>query len=138
MARDWHDVFIVDGAAPAPVAAEPDDEERRGFFRRLRRNLSKTREALAGEVQATLAAGPVGAEGWERLEEALIYADVGARTTADVVGRLEQEAETDGLEGEALSGRLVDLLADEARPREGDESRIDLRPAPTVILAVGV
>jgi fused signal recognition particle receptor len=136
---DWHDVFIVDGDRPAPEPA-PDEtaEERRGFFSRLRDNLSKTRQALASEVQATMLAGPVDAAGWERLEEALIYADVGARTTAEVVERLEREAEENGLEGEALSARLVELLADAARPREGDEARIDLRHTPTVILAVGV
>ncbi|MDX6648686.1 MAG: fused signal recognition particle receptor [Solirubrobacteraceae bacterium] len=140
MARDWHDVFILDGDAPAAPEAEPAEqgEERQGFFRRLRENLSKTREALATEVQATLTAGPMDTEGWERLEEALIYADVGARSTADIVERLEREAEQDGLEGEALTGRLVELLAQEARPQEDDELRIDLRHRPTVILVVGV
>jgi fused signal recognition particle receptor len=140
MAHDWHDVFITDGddAAPPPADAEPEEEERRGFFRRLRENLGKTRAALAEEVQATLLAGPVDAEGWERLEEALIYADVGARTTADVVGRLERDAESDGLEGDQLIQRLTELLAQEARPRTGDDARIDLRHTPTVILTVGV
>src|SRR5687768_10229858 len=140
MARDWQDVFIVDGDVPAQSAGTPapGDDERRGFFRRLRENLGKTREALASEVQATLLAGPVDAEGWERLEEALIYADVGARTTADVVERLERDAEAEGLQGDALTGRLVELLAAEARPREGDETRIDLRHRPTVVLTVGV
>jgi fused signal recognition particle receptor len=136
---DWHDVFIVDGERPAPESpAEESAEERRGFFRRLRESMTKTRQALASEVQATMLAGPLDAESWERLEEALIYADVGARTTAEVVERLEREAEEDGLEGEALSARLVELLAEAARPREGDEARIDLRHTPTVILAVGV
>jgi fused signal recognition particle receptor len=140
MARDWHDVFIVDGDAPATLAApEPEPaEERRGFLRRLRENLSKTREALSSEVQATLLAGPVDAEGWERLEEALIYADVGARTTAEVIERLERDAEQEGLEGDALAARLVELLAAQARPAEGDDARIDLRHGPAVILAVGV
>jgi fused signal recognition particle receptor len=134
MARDWRDLFILaDGAVPAaPSAQEP---ERRGFFRRLRENLGKTRQALAAEVQATLF-DTLDDETWERLEEALIMADVGARTTADVVGRLEQEADSGSLEGgEALSARLTELLADIAR---SDRDRIDLRHEPTVILAVGV
>ena len=46
-------------------------------------------------------------------------ADVGARTTAEVVAQLEQEAEAGELEGgEALSARLVELLADIARAGE--------------------
>jgi fused signal recognition particle receptor len=139
VARDWQDLFILDGAAPAAPEPEPVAEERRGgLFSRLRENMSKTRRALSAEVQATLLEGELDAEAWERLEEALIAADVGARTTAEVVERLEREAEERDLEGEALTARLVELLAEEARPREGDEARIDLRPDPTVILTIGV
>jgi fused signal recognition particle receptor len=138
MARDWRDLFITDDdgaerAASAPAAEEA--EARGGFFRRLRENLSKTRQALGAEIQATLLQGDVDEATWERLEEALIMADVGATTTARVVGQLEQEAEADGLDGEALTRRLTELLADIART--GDD-RIDLRHEPTVILMVGV
>ena len=48
--------------------------------------MSKTRQALGSEIQATLF-GTLDAETWERLEEALIMADVGASTTASVVRR---------------------------------------------------
>jgi len=140
MPRDWSDLFITD--VPLPAASDTDAGEaetgkpkRRGVFRRLRENLAKTREALGAEIQSTLFE-TVDEETWERLEEALIMADVGARTTADVVSKLESEATAGDLEGgEALTGRLVELLADIARPAEG---RIDLRPEPTVIMAVGV
>ena len=138
MARDWRDLFITgdDDAAGAAADAPDEPERRRGFFRRLRENLSKTRQALGAEIQATLFEGDLDAETWERLEEALIMADVGATTTAKVVGQLEQEAESGGLEGgEALTGRLTELLADIART--GDD-KIDLRHDPTVILMVGV
>ena len=137
MARDWYDLFLLDGARPAPAPAEAErGEERKGFFRRLRANMRKTREALQAEVQATLFQGDLDEETWERLEEALIYADVGAKTTAQVVAQLEQEAESGALVGgEALSGRLAELLAELART--GDD-HIDLRPEPTVILVVGV
>ena len=63
-------------------------------------------------------------------------ADVGATATAAVVQRLEGEALEGELSGgEALSERLIGLLADIARVGEG---RIDIRAHPTVILAVGV
>jgi fused signal recognition particle receptor len=63
-------------------------------------------------------------------------ADVGARTTAGVVGQLEQEATAGQVEGgPALQERLVELLADIART--GTDT-IDLRHSPTVIMAVGV
>jgi fused signal recognition particle receptor len=136
VARDWYDLFITDdGKAPALEPEGEREEKRRGFFRRLRENMRKTREALTAEVQATLFEGPSD-ETWERLEEALIYADVGARTTAEVVERLEREAESGEIQGgEALTARLSELLAQLART--GDD-HIDIRPAPTVVLVVGV
>ncbi|MEP6953873.1 MAG: signal recognition particle-docking protein FtsY [Solirubrobacteraceae bacterium] len=138
MPRDWSDVFITAGAA-APTAAREEPEQRRGFFRRLRQNLSKTREALGAELQATLFSGDLDEETWERLEEALIMADVGASTTAKVVARLEQEADAGGLEGgEALSERLVELLAGIARTEDEAAARIDLTREPTVIMVAGV
>jgi fused signal recognition particle receptor len=136
MARDWYDLFLVDGETPDAPAESERAEERTGFFRRLRTNMKKTREALQAEVQATLFQGDLDEETWERLEEALIFADVGAKTTAQVVSQLEQEAADGALVGgEALSDRLAELLA--AMARTGDD-HIDLRPAPTVILVVGV
>jgi fused signal recognition particle receptor len=137
MARDWYDLFLTGNGAPSASVADAEaEEERQGFFRRLRTNMRKTREALQAEVQATLFQGDLDEETWERLEEALIFADVGARTTAQVVAQLEQEAEDGSLVGgEALSARLAELLAGIART--GDD-HIDLRPAPTVILVVGV
>jgi fused signal recognition particle receptor len=140
MARDWQDLFITRNGAVRAVADAGDDDGpgRRGFFRRLRDNLGKTRQALAAEVQATLFEGDLDDETWERLEEALIMADVGAQTTARVVAELEQEATSGGIEGgEALTHRLQELLAGIARPKDS-EDRVDLRPHPTVIMAVGV
>jgi fused signal recognition particle receptor len=137
MARDWNDLFITDGARPQAAVAEAEEpERRRGFFRKLRKNLSKTREALGAEIQATLLEGDVDEATWERLEEALIMADVGAATTARVVGELEaQAAGGEIVGGEALSRRLAEMLADIART---GSDRIDVRPSPTVIMAVGV
>jgi fused signal recognition particle receptor len=137
MSRDWAELFITD--TPLDGAGDPESgagkERRRGLFSRLRENLSKTRQALGSEIQATLFA-QLDEHTWERLEEALIMADVGASTTASVVETLEREATEEGLtSGPELSERLVELLADTARSENG---RIDLRAKPTVILAVGV
>src|ERR1700754_5063627 len=135
MARDWRELFIIDGADAAPAAAAEEPERRVGRFRRLRENLRKTRQALSSEIQATLFED-LSDETWERLEEALIYADVGATTTAKVVGQLEREAtEGDITGGEALTGRLTELLAGIART---GEDRSDRPPEPTVIRVAGV
>jgi fused signal recognition particle receptor len=131
VASDWSELFITAGP-PASAGAEggegsgeggEEPRRRRGLLRRLRESMAKTREALGSEIQATLF-GVLDEHTWERLEEALIMADVGAATTASVVQTLEQEADA-GLEGgEALSERLIGLLAQTASVGEG---RIDLR-----------
>jgi len=133
MARDWTDfVTLPEGAAvPAPAP------ERRGrFFKRLREGLGRTREALGAEVRATLL-DTLDAESWERLEEALIMADVGAPATARIVARLEEVAGT-GAQGEQLTSELEKLLARAATVDKPGADSLDLRATPTVILIVGV
>ncbi len=141
MGRDWSELFITGDAGAGEahdgaVGGDPDAAPRRGgLFRRLRESMTKTRQALGGEIQATLF-GVLDEQTWERLEEALIMADVGAPTTAAVVQKLEDEAAAGALEGgEALSERLIELLAETATTGTG---RIDVRSKPTVIMAVGV
>jgi fused signal recognition particle receptor len=135
VARTWQELFVTGDDAPASPPESEEAPQRRGFFRRLRDNMAKTRQALGAELQATVFQS-LDDEAFERLEETLIYADVGAPTTAKIVERLENEAETGDLQGgEDLSRRLRELLADTARVN-GDT--ISLIESPTVILVVGV
>ena len=108
--------------------AEP--AERGGVFRRLRENLARSREALTAEVSSSFF-DRLDAEAFERLEEALILADVGAPVTAQVVGKLEAEVSSGAVgQGEAARARLVELLAEVAAPDGG--ARIDLSAKPSV------
>ena len=139
MARDWSELFITaaaqDAAGAVAEGAERTGRGRGGLLRRLRESMAKTRQALGSEIHSTLF-GVLDAETWERLEEALIMADVGASTTAAVVQKLEDEAHSGAVQGgEALSERLIELLAETATAGDG---RIDVRAQPTVIMAVGV
>ncbi|MBX5469848.1 MAG: signal recognition particle-docking protein FtsY [Thermoleophilaceae bacterium] len=135
MPRTWQELFVTGEAAAATAPQEEPQERRRGFFRRLRENLSKTRQALGAELQASVFQR-LDDETFERLEEMLIYADVGAPATARIVERLETEAAGGTLaSGEDLTRRLTELLAEAART---GEATIDLRHDPTVILMVGV
>jgi fused signal recognition particle receptor len=133
--QEWNDLFILGAAVSGERDTDAPPAGRAGLFRRLRESMAKTRQALGSEIHATLFA-ELDEHTWERLEEALIMADVGASTTAAVVGELEAEASAGKLAGgEALSERLIELLADAA---EVGDPHIDIRPSPTVIMAVGV
>ena len=122
VSRTWAELL---GEPEAPAAAE---EERRGFLSRLRDSLGKSRKALIGQLAAA-AFDPGDEEAWERLEEALIAGDVGARATAELVRRLEERVEVIDL-GRALAEEIA-LLMD--RP-----GGFDLSGRPSVILVVGV
>src|SRR4051812_50192615 len=103
MARTWQEV-VDRGDGPVPPATEAEEPQPGGLFRRLRESLGKSRQALQAELSSSLF-DQLDDETWERLEEALILADVGAKTTADVVQRLEHEGEGGaGSGGGALRG----------------------------------
>jgi fused signal recognition particle receptor len=122
MARSWSQL-LGDGDAPGET-----DEERRGLFGRLRESLGKSRRALTEQLQVA-AFDPADDASWERLEEALIYADVGVRATAELIRRLEARHD------------LADLstaLAEEIAALFGEPPTLAVEERPSVILVVGV
>jgi fused signal recognition particle receptor len=132
MATTWQEAFDL---GDREIRAEGPREERAGVFRRLREGLSRSRQALTAELSASFT-GRIDEQTWERLEEALLLADVGAKTTAAVVRRLEDEAEAGELSGgDSLRERLVQVLAETLSPGDG---RIRLPDRPSVLMIVGV
>src|SRR4051812_50125602 len=89
MPKNWQEAFDLGDRS---VAAQEPQEERAGVFRRLRKGLSRSRQALSAELSSSFTER-IDEQTWEHLEEALILADVGAPTTAAVVRRLEDEVE---------------------------------------------
>jgi fused signal recognition particle receptor len=106
-----------------------DEQERTGFFSRLRDSLSKSRRALTAEL-GVAAFDPADEEAWERLEIALLQADVGVPATAELVRRLEARGDVVTLD-EALAAEIEELF--------GEPPVLDLRHGPpAVVLVVGV
>src|SRR5918995_249457 len=122
MARSWSELL---GDAEGP---DDTEEERAGFFGRLRDSLGKSRRALTGELAAATF-DPGNEEDWERLEEALIRGDVGVRATAELMRRLEARGEISD-RGAALAEEIADLL--------GEPGTLDVSQKPSVVLVVGV
>jgi fused signal recognition particle receptor len=120
--RSWSQLLGEENAQPEPEA------ERGGLFSRLRESLSKSRTALTAEL-ASAAFDPGDDAAWERLEEALIRADVGVRATAELVQRLEARQD------------LTDLntaLAEEIAALFGDPGTLNVQADPSIFLVVGV
>ena len=89
--------------------------------------LSRSRKALGAELSASLT-DRVDEQTWERLEEALILADVGAPTTAKVVRRLEDEVEGGDDHRRRGDARAADRAAGRDRRLRGPPDRPQ-RPA---------
>jgi fused signal recognition particle receptor len=135
MAPSWQEAVDLGDEPVAPGGGGQPAPERRGALTRLRESLSRSRQALQAELSASLGE-KVDAEAFERIEEALILADVGAPTTAEVVGRLEAEVEAGELTGgEDVRARLTASLAELA---SSDAARIDLSARPAIVMVVGV
>jgi fused signal recognition particle receptor len=134
----WNDILDLGDRAPRDVAVgEPEEApKRKGAFSRLRESLSKSRRALSEEISSSLF-DKIDDETWERLEEALIYADAGATTTAEVVEKLEHEVDAGEVpaDGEAIKARLVEILAEIAST---NRAPINLSAEPAVLLMTGV
>jgi fused signal recognition particle receptor len=121
MTRTWGELL-------GEEAASETEEESAGFFGRLRDSLSKSRRALTQQL-AIAAFDPADEASWERLEEALIGADVGVPATAELVRRLETRGGLTSLE-EPLAEELAALL--------GEPGTLNLSARPAVVLVVGV
>jgi fused signal recognition particle receptor len=124
LTRSWAE-FLGDEAEPT----QDDEEGRTGWLGRLRESLAGSRRALTQD----LFFDPADESSWERVEEALIQADVGVPATVEVVRRLEQREPAS--EAELLAG-LEDVIADLVAA-EGD-GRLGLGADPSVLLVVGV
>jgi fused signal recognition particle receptor len=131
---EWEQLIGADWA-PEPSPEKEAEPERRGPLARLRESLRKSRQALTAELSASVF-DHIDEGTWERLEEALIFADVGPTATADVVERLEHEVDAGQVSGgDAIRERLIELLAELAA---AEPPRLELRAKPAVIMVVGV
>ena len=122
MPRSWGQLLGEENAQPEPEA------ESSGLFSRLRDSLSKSRRALTAELAAA-AFDPGDDAAWERLEEALIRADVGVPATAELVQRLETRQDLTDLNA-ALAEEIAALL--------GDPGTLNVKGRPSLLLVVGV
>src|SRR6476620_3226946 len=100
----------------------------RSWSELLGETLGKSRRALTEQI-VVAAFDPEDDASWERLEEALIYAYVGVRATAELIRRLEARQDLTELSA---------ALAEEIAALFGEPPTLDVEHAPAVILVVGV
>ncbi len=99
-----------------------DENTERGFFRRLRGGLAKTRTALASGIgNLLLGKKAIDDDVLEELETSLLRADVGVDATQRIMDALAQRVKRKQLNDtvalfEALRAELIELLRPIAKP----------------------
>lgn len=118
-------------------APENPENEKKGFFARLRDGLGKTRSSISDKVTDVFKTfKKIDEEFYEGLEEALIMADIGAATSMEIVDRLRDRVREKKLsDEEEVKRELRDIVA-EILSSEDSGLKLDTKPA--VILVIGV
>jgi len=105
-----------------------------GLFSFIKQGLTKTREAILGEIKGILGNGKVTDEMLEQLEEHLIQADVGVEAAFALTDALREHAL-----GKSLShSEIMEILRQEAARLLADPPPMVFDSKPHVILVIGV
>ena len=72
---------------------EEDEDSSKGLFGRLKEGLSKTRDSFVSKISSIFSRTNIDDELYEELEETLIQADVGVRTTMELIDKMKDEVE---------------------------------------------
>jgi fused signal recognition particle receptor len=109
-ARPWWNPFAAPTEGQAGGVAE--EQAKPNFFERLKVSLSKTHESIVGRVDTLLLGKKqIDSDTLEELEEILITADLGVKTTVDLIRTLEQRLKRNELQdGDALKKALKEEI----------------------------
>ena len=107
-----------------------------GFLDKLKSGLSKTKNAIFGQIDNVLKAFvKVDEELLEELEELLITSDVGVNATEEIIDRLREQIKDGRLkEKDQVVGALKEILTDMI----GEGGELELSSTPSIILVIGV
>ena len=107
-----------------------------GFFEKLKKGLSKTKQAIFGKIDALFKHFVrVDEDLFEELEELLIEADIGVDTTEELLDNLRAWVkDTREKDPEAVKGELYRML----KEMLGTSEPLHLDTKPSVILVIGV
>jgi fused signal recognition particle receptor len=105
------------------------------LFKKWRDSLQKTRETTFGKIATLFGATELNDETFDNLEELLIQADVGVKTTLDLVDTAIEKTDELGL---TKTSQLESLLKEELSDLLFEAQEPDFSQKPTVIMVAGV
>jgi fused signal recognition particle receptor len=98
--------------------------------------MAKTRNSLVSKLDDLFSGGAIDDEFYEDLEEILITADIGVRTTNDIIENLQERVEEEKIKDPAA---VKELLMEEIRQKmDLGENAYDFENQKSVVLVIGV
>lgn len=130
------ETVIEESVVDKTEIAEPETENKKGFFAKIRAGLTKTRDNIMSGVDNVLKTFvKVDEDLFEELEEALIMADIGVETSVYIIEKLREKVKDNRITDAAeVKTALVEVINEILIK---DDNPLDL-PSPTVILVIGV
>ncbi|MBQ7706185.1 MAG: signal recognition particle-docking protein FtsY [Lachnospiraceae bacterium] len=114
--------------------AEP--EKKKGFFKRLKEGLTKSRNSFAESFANLFKANEIDDDFYDELEETLVTADLGVETTEKIIDDLKVKVkELKIKEAEACKQLIVNIIRDQMSV---DDTAYDFEDKKTVVLVIGV
>lgn len=135
------DTTEVDLAEPEPAIAEspieePPVEEKKGFFKRLKEGLSKTRNNIAESFNNLFKANEIDDDFYDELEETLVMSDIGYETTEKIIDDLKDKVKESKIkEAAACRDLVINIIRDQMSV---DENAYDFESKKTVVFVIGV
>ncbi len=111
-------------------------KEKKGFFKKLREGLSKTRNNIAESFNNLFKASELDDDFYDELEETLVMSDMGFETTEKIIDNLKDKVkELHIKEAEACKELVINIIRDQMSV---DESAYDFEDKKTVVFVIGV
>ena len=112
-------------------------EEKKGFFKRLKAGLTKTRASIAAGLNSIFSGfSSIDEDFYEELEETLILSDIGVQTTEKILENLREQVKEQKIkEPEECRQLLIDDIKAQMKTRE---NAYDYENQKCVILVIGV
>jgi fused signal recognition particle receptor len=121
------------GAEPKAGIPKPATPEARAKpDKRLRERLAKSRGALVGSLSGLFSSKHLSDDDWEELEDALVLADVGPQTAAEIVNTVKALNPETGAQARVLLEQELDAIL------AGKDRTLHLDGSPAVMIVVGV
>jgi len=111
-------------------------KEKKGFFKRLKEGLSKTRNSISESFSNLFKASELDDDFYDELEETLVMSDMGFETTERIIADLKTKVKEMKIkEAEVCKSLIINIIRDQMTV---DDSAYDFENKKTVVLVIGV